>query len=469
MQFENVKTYLKDQLKDLRFFKTATVSCRSTHRNTYVEPNRLNPLDTVSSAVPDDVYESKKEFVKHVITTCARFTVSGFELGKTEQKPIRHIFYSDGMVDFELKNGEFSFELSNVRFKTVPAEPLDSIPGDLICVVPGTVNVNDRDLDRWFVCSPQFYNFWKMLFHTHHPSYKKTKKNPNPSVFDLKEWFMTGNRLVTDSHKKYVLACLENDIPVKFKESLERFYVKRHEKFSLENIDIYPLLALVAVYGESPSVENIPTTGLASDILIEPQRKIWDVEREEIEAIFQKANSKVTESFYDGLANNPKPNVLEMDWANDEVSPPARSERVERMNEKNEATRVCVSKILDSRFSSRITNRYERKEPTTLPKEWNSDLPVVEPKPTQSKTFSYAQMTVKEPTSAYLKLLVTNLPKHFDPISDRKDLEEFFQQSWPDAKISYGKNDEVYVENVDGSLGLQDNLFQSKRLYLKHI
>ena len=272
---ENSKFYrnnLRKQLEYCRFSRVTSVKAFSS-KTTFFSPNEKNPSEIRHSGIPhvlsaEERYKNTKDTAKTFVAyTSAPFDVKN---EKKSEKPMS--FHSKNLVEPSFHSGMFSFPSNEEEYHIMPSIGVGkNRAADLVCFLEEP-EVDPREY-KWFVCSDQFYLFWRMINFDSHPSYKKGEKRG--TVFTLKDHFTSGNRLIVDNWKKYVLACQENNIPVDLEESNKRFYAKRTEKMSLENIDLYTSIVMIVIYGEYPNFTNVPTTGLNSPNQKDPQRTKW--------------------------------------------------------------------------------------------------------------------------------------------------------------------------------------------------
>lgn len=186
-------------------------------------------------------------------------------------------------------------------------------PPDLVAFLPN---------GKWTIVSQQFKRFCTIIAYENHASYKKK------SVYELENYFLSGNRLVVDAWTRHRLACQQNNLEQSYEESTKRFFVQRHERVA--GVDYYALLALHFVYKKLPTTSNIPTTALNTQNPgeFEPQRLRWD--ERSITAFLEllpETLCSIVKKGWDKPSTQPAPNakktvcIFNIDWdtVDDEV------------------------------------------------------------------------------------------------------------------------------------------------------
>jgi len=138
----------------------------------------------------------------------------------------------------------------NMRTNTVPPRP-----GDLVCMVvsPPTHKRKNLEASFWFTCSEQFLRAWTLLMYDEHPSFEAKGEEPR-----MRERYMSGNRLNTNSFLKYVLAHRQTRTALDREEAQIRYYRLRHEYVSKRWCHVYAAMVLLGRYGEIPTYQNVP-------------------------------------------------------------------------------------------------------------------------------------------------------------------------------------------------------------------
>ena len=124
--------------------------------------------------------------------------------------------------------------------------------GDLICGVVDTTT-DEPFFDKWFICSEQFYRCYTLIMFQNHESFKNAHKRHNPE-----QYWMSGNRLMTNSHLKWILSLEEHNLPCVPDENKWKYWHLRTEPMSVNWIHIYCALVYLVRYNEFPSSENVP-------------------------------------------------------------------------------------------------------------------------------------------------------------------------------------------------------------------
>ncbi len=278
---------LRESTANLRFVRVGAqpeFGLSSANFSFYYHPEPNCPTKIISSMVSGEV--SEEESRKHVERICNDFRVkSGVKIvrKKFEEDRCPEFFYSKNMVEPVLNQGRFEY-VGCEKHEMVVVPFYSSQEPDLICYL------DDKDMytdTKWWVCSDQFMRMWTLIhFDTHRSFYRQKTKTPTNTALGNKKYFMSGNRLVTDSWKKYILSCFQNNVEVDYEKSIERFYTKRTELCGQDHIDLYAALVSLAVFADDLSRSNVPTVGEGApekaDSAREYQRKYWHIPVETI-------------------------------------------------------------------------------------------------------------------------------------------------------------------------------------------
>ncbi len=124
--------------------------------------------------------------------------------------------------------------------------------GDLICGIVDTTT-NEPFFDKWFVCSEQFYRCYTLIMFKNHESFKNAHKRPNPG-----QYWMSGNRLMTNSYLKWLLSLGEHNLPYDPEESKRKYWHLRTEPMSVNWVHMYCAMVYLVRYKEFPSAANVP-------------------------------------------------------------------------------------------------------------------------------------------------------------------------------------------------------------------
>ena len=124
--------------------------------------------------------------------------------------------------------------------------------GDLICGIVDTEN-EEPYFDKWFVCSEQFYRCYTMSMFRNHISFKNAQKKKSP-----REYWMSGNRLMTNSYLKWLYSLNEHGMPCNLDEKTQKYWKLRTEPMSVNWIHIYCAIVYLVRYKEFPSPKEVP-------------------------------------------------------------------------------------------------------------------------------------------------------------------------------------------------------------------
>lgn len=186
--------------------------------------------------------------------------------------------HSNNLGVFNPITREWSRDREHIRSASIvpPRE------GDLVC---GIVDKEKRNSFKyWFVCSEQFLRFWTSVMFEDHESFDvKCRPNPNLSEVEqysdrlmrIRKWLMSGNRLCTNSFRKWVLS--EGVDTSNADEVAKRLYRLRTEDWSHMNVHIYAALVLLIRYGELPNDNNVPQNIDGPNGKPQPKMKHWDL------------------------------------------------------------------------------------------------------------------------------------------------------------------------------------------------
>ena len=143
--------------------------------------------------------------------------------------------------------------LDPITLEMVPAKCLATPQtGDLICGIVDT-DTSEPFFDKWFVCSEQFYRCYTLIMFKNHESFKNAHKRPNPE-----QYWMSGNRLMTNSHLKWLLSLGEHNLPCISEENKRKYWHLRTEPISINWVHIYCAMVYLVRYKEFPSATNVP-------------------------------------------------------------------------------------------------------------------------------------------------------------------------------------------------------------------
>lgn len=140
-------------------------------------------------------------------------------------------------------------------FSFLPAHGCNIPPriGDLVCGVVQAGRKNPQ-FKYWFTCSEQFFHAWTSIIYEDHESLTRRGSEED----QIRRYLMSGNRLCTNSYRKWIQACEQNGISVTDEAMNKRYYTLRTESTSRNHVHIYAALVLLLRYHELPNETNIP-------------------------------------------------------------------------------------------------------------------------------------------------------------------------------------------------------------------
>jgi len=124
--------------------------------------------------------------------------------------------------------------------------------GDLICGIVDS-DTDEPFFDKWFVCSEQFYRCYTLIMFKNHDSFKNARKRPNPE-----QYWMSGNRLMTNSHLKWLLSLGDHNLRCDPDENKRKYWHLRTEPMSVNWVHVYCAMVYLVRYTEFPSAANVP-------------------------------------------------------------------------------------------------------------------------------------------------------------------------------------------------------------------
>src|SRR5579862_2483818 len=161
--------------------------------------------------------------------------------------------------------------------------PITPMPGDLIFIFLSNKTIENYsntpqnryiNADKWFVASEQFLRAWTAVMYDNHETFYKwfpaNTEEINPAI--LREKFLSGGRLMTNSFRKHYLSCIDNKKEITQSDVKQKFWYLRTEYASCQYVDIYAAIVLLAKYGELPCILNVPNNKDS-----ENRRLSWDL------------------------------------------------------------------------------------------------------------------------------------------------------------------------------------------------
>lgn len=188
---------------------------------------------------------------------------------------VRRDYKSDNDVTVDVARGDFSFWTGNSLrgdepffrvfaqgygycdideyLNLSPKQGTNFVPkiGDLIC---GLVEREERGpkFVKWFVCSEQLMRAYTAITFSNHKSFQTEDE------VRLREKLFSGNRLATNTFKKWSISQVVEGREIKRDDVVKRFHHLRTETPSKEWVHVYCCLVLFCRYGELPDSTNIP-------------------------------------------------------------------------------------------------------------------------------------------------------------------------------------------------------------------
>jgi len=236
--FEAVGASVNAKLRVLHFRRVSASYARHSNRH-LIFPN-------------SKVYVGKERVEQALWTQYGEETAPSFR-GRTHPSQVREGDPAPGQPVYFRESGSavldpFTFELRRHVSCVVPRA------GDLLCGVIGRAGSGRRIFSLWFICSEQFLRCWTLCLHRDHASYRTIKTKKKTPL----EYWMTGNRLMTNSYYKWGLGENNAGRTICPLEARQRYWHLRTEPSSILWVHLYCALVLVVRYWEPPSLENTP-------------------------------------------------------------------------------------------------------------------------------------------------------------------------------------------------------------------
>lgn len=197
-----------------------------------------------------------------------------------------------------------SVEFSDDNYLCTPVTPM---PGDLVFIfisnetmknyssidnVKSLQNIRYINGDKWCIISEQFLRAWTAIMYDNHETFDKwfPANTEEISPFMLREKFLSGSRLMTNSFRKYALARAHFGKDITGNDVKQKFWYLRTEFASRQYVDIYVALVLIAKYGELPCILNVPNNKNDTDV----RRLSWDLPYAFISMLFKSVMEEKT-------------------------------------------------------------------------------------------------------------------------------------------------------------------------------
>lgn len=268
--------------------------------HTFVSATKIDTpyLPTTKLSMRDVEQLSRKEIDKSVQVKFKTF--HGFTKThsvRNEPECVNNLpifFHSKNFSQMDLTH-DMTFNFTNDKRLTSTVTPME---GDLVFIFLSNETINDiisgkgetkyPNADMWFIASEQFLRAYTLILYEWHDTFDLLMNIPLDTPREIKEdslrdKIFSGNRLMTNSWAKYILANEAQGIVTSQIDSIERFWSLRTEYASKRWIDVWGALVLISRYGELPFLSNIPNNKSG------PQRVSWDIPKNLIPQLFKKA------------------------------------------------------------------------------------------------------------------------------------------------------------------------------------
>jgi len=247
----SLRQSLSDSMKNLVFRKIKSVGC---YEEDFLGKKYFYPIDGASACcnVSEGEEVSKPKNVDLRYSRYIFYTEMDILRANDKYRKQQIVGLKSGACSFDFVHGKFE-KVNNI-----------SLPkrGDIVC---GLVSPPLRDqsqsqnqyknpiFTQWFVCSEQFLMLWTAITYNAHSSFEgKVGKN-------LKAFMI--EKLSTNDHLRWVLAHKMNKTEIPREEDEAKFTLLRTELYSKKYVDVYIAVYLLALWGELPTLENIPQFG----------------------------------------------------------------------------------------------------------------------------------------------------------------------------------------------------------------
>lgn len=239
---------LRNQLGRLVFRRVGQVQVAKILENRlYSSPGtfrRVDP-DGLATVAPEEWLQSGEQHA-------ARFYgfTSPCALRANDPVPGERLFFHQ-KHRAELNPVTFTFAPAGLTVQSVVPRARDLLCGEVRR--PGTAEKSPVCV-RWFICSEQFYRMWTLVMYDKHDSFRKAEKKECGS----RVYWMSGNRLMTNSYKKWLWKCREAGETPGRDEKVARYWRPRTEAVATAHVHVYCAVVLLARFREQPSDENVP-------------------------------------------------------------------------------------------------------------------------------------------------------------------------------------------------------------------
>lgn len=143
-------------------------------------------------------------------------------------------------------------------------------------IVAGFVEKGDKGwrYTQWFICSEAFLNLWTLVMYPD-DGYETFIRGKKLTGDALKKVVLEGDYLISNPFKRWCDSLKDADVDICTPSNLEtargKVVALRYEKGAKEFYHLYPCLALMLVWGELPTDENIPNNPREKPV------KTWDL------------------------------------------------------------------------------------------------------------------------------------------------------------------------------------------------
>lgn len=227
-----------------------------------------------------------------------------------------------GPVNIFGVSGKYSqidlFNNMDFRFSYEKQDRMNYIPprvGDLVCGLVDPVSISSAKNPEgssspafkfWFTCSEQFLHTWTAINYGDHESLDKMVKSSTSTISEheaeIRKALFRGNRLSTNTYKKWLRALKENELPFDHSEAENRYFTLRCERAAIQWVHVYAALVLMVRYREIPNDSNIPRVLDGS-----PSPKTWDLPEGWVDRMVKKYKLEQAKEERRVFVSHPKP------------------------------------------------------------------------------------------------------------------------------------------------------------------
>lgn len=241
--------------------------------------------DYAAGQLPDDIIQKPKSYMEAHLENFSTFfkVVTGASLRENDTIGTQLHALSRNCTTFDITTLTWSNkpDVTSINGKNGYLVPYEKA---LIC---GVVNPNNPGVyEKWFQCSEQFFRcITLILFGEDHPSIDNLLTNIRGTneLESRRRAVMRGNRLsVSCCVNKEKIARSHSGLEPLSRDDEIKMYSRSHGEEctkSMDFIHLYPVIVMMAVYHEYPSVLNIPNN------IQGPQLKQWIIPTSVVDTI----------------------------------------------------------------------------------------------------------------------------------------------------------------------------------------